>query len=343
MYFSRSVQASLPNVRCQSSKNLASVSFFPEWLRVDRVHFHPALLERDQEIRVDFGHVGAAVACRLFDVPRDERLDFVGERLPAPSVHEEPVAVPHMTRQRQMVLDFVELARLDHGEGIFLPVDDLGLERGVHFGEIQADGSGAERAEQRSPCRADGDADLEAEQILGRLDPPRTGGDLAEAGIPDRISDREPALLDLRADMRAEISVHGGPDRLVVLPREGDAVNRGDRHQGGEDERGNSGEIDRAGADLCQHVGVRTELAQRKHLEGDFAVGFSADPVGGLAHPDRVRIGVVLSVTVFERERFGERLPGLDDGGSSNQRCCRRLEKTSSAYRGVHFLFSERC
>ena len=78
-----------------------------------------------------------------------------------------------------------------------------------------------------------------------------------------------PAFVDLAADMGAELAVHGLPDRVVIREREADAVDGSRRHQRRQDQAGQREELDAAGADLAQHVGVGTELVVGENLQVD--------------------------------------------------------------------------
>jgi hypothetical protein len=112
----------------------------------------------------------------------------------------------------------------------------------------------------------------------------------------------EPRLLDGAAHIGAERAVHGGPDLVVVLEGEADAVDRRRRHIGGEDQAGQVEHLDRAGAQLRQHVGVAAELAVGKQLHVHAAAGLLADLVGRLAQPHvhGMRRHVIVGVFEFE-------------------------------------------
>jgi len=106
----------------------------------------------------------------------------------------------------------------------------------------------------------------ERERILG----PAFGGILSE---PLKVA-RAAAEI---ADMGAELAVHRRPNLVVILEREADAVDRRDRHERRQDQARQREELDAAGPDLAQHVGIRTELVVRENLQVEPAIGLGLD------------------------------------------------------------------
>jgi hypothetical protein len=79
--------------------------------------------------------------CALFGAggiqfARDDRLHVGGHGGPAAAIGESYVAVPDMTRHRDGFLHLVKAGGIDDRERVFLALDDLGLERGIEFVEV---------------------------------------------------------------------------------------------------------------------------------------------------------------------------------------------------------------
>ena len=135
----------------------------------------------------------------------------------------------------------------------------------------------------------------------------------------------QPGLRDLRADIGAKPAVHGGPDLVVARPGEADAVDRGDRNEGREDQPRQGEEFDRARAQLTEHVGVRAKLIVGENLDLDAPVGLRLDAVHRLfgAHVKWVRHRNV--VGIFEGELRGSagdpwHCDGCAGGGARQKR-----------------------
>ena len=205
-----------------------------------------------------------------------------------------------MVGQRTELLDFVQLRRRDDRQRIFLALDDLGLQRGVNFAEIDRGGRCIERLEHRGPERRHRHADLEALEVFRAVDRLGRRRGLAEAVVPDLVHDNEIGLGDLATDMGAQAAVHGLPDRVVVRERKADAADRRCRHQRRQNQPRQREEFDAAGPDLAQHVRVGTELVVRKDLQVEPAIGLGLDRrrhfLGACVHGMAVRkvIGVLV-------------------------------------------------
>jgi hypothetical protein len=120
----------------------------------------------------------------------------------------------------------------------------------------------------------------------------------------------EPRLSDDAADIGAERPVHGGPHLVVILEGEADAVDRGDRHIGRENEAGQVEHLDRAGAQLRQHVGVAAELAVGEQLDLHPPAALLLDPLDGFPQADIHGMGDDIVVGVAEHEFGGVAAPG---------------------------------
>ena len=87
----------------------------------------------------------------------------------------------------------------------------------------------------------------------------------------------------------------------------------GERHEGGENERGQVEELDGAVADLREQVGVGAELVGREEPDVEPAGGRLADAVDRLLGADVDRMGRVLAGRELEVELGGGRRP-VEDG-----------------------------
>ncbi len=103
-------------------------------------------------------------------------------------------------------------------------------------------------------------------------------------------------------DMRAEPAVHCFPDLIVIGKGKADRIDRGDRHQGRDHERGGREEVQRAVAHLGEHVGVAAELVVREDGDLDPAIALLGDAVGGFLGADVEGMRQRQVVAVFQRE-----------------------------------------
>ena len=250
-----------------------------------------------------------------------------GSACPGAAVHQEPEAVPHVVGHRAVFLHLVQLCRRDQRQRIFLALDDLGLQRRIDFAEIDRGGRGVERLEHRGPQRRHRHADLEALVVVGAVDRLGRGRGLTKPVVPDLVHHLEPGLVDLAAHIGAEIAVHGLPDRRVIREREADAVDRGRRHQRRQDQAGQREELDAAGTDLAQHVGIRAELAVRENLQVEPAVGLGLDRRGHFTRAGHERMRFRKVVGEFVGEFGGLRAGNIGRADAAQDRRCRgRLE-----------------
>jgi hypothetical protein len=107
--------------------------------------------------------------------------------------------------------------------------------------------------------------------------------------------------------MGAELAIHRRPHLVIALEGKADAVDRGDRHQGREDEARQGEELDAAGAHLRQHVGIAAELIVGEDLNLDPALRFLLDLRYRLAGADIDGVIDRRVVGVFVAELGGAR------------------------------------
>ena len=100
---------------------------------------------------------------------------------------------------------------------------------------------------------------------------------MAEAVIPDLVEGDDIGLQDLAANKGAQLAIHRLPNAGIVAKGEADAVDGGGRYQRGQDQPGEVEELDRAGAQLAQRIGIRPKLVGRKHLDFHLPASFRLD------------------------------------------------------------------
>ena len=81
------------------------------------------------DIVVEGLHVGPLLYRGLVEASADDLLQIFGQLAPGIAVPEQPEAVPHVVRDRDVLLDLVELREIDEHHGILLPLDELRLQR----------------------------------------------------------------------------------------------------------------------------------------------------------------------------------------------------------------------
>ena len=196
--------------------------------------------------------------------------------------------------------------------GVHLAVDHAGLKGGIGFREVDGSWGRAEGGEHRSPKRADRHANLEAFEILRRLDRPFGRGDLAETVVPDLFERQQPLLLDLGANIFAEIAVHGRPHLIVARKSEADAVERGIGNERRQDDRRKAEHFDAARTHLVQHVGIGAELARGEDVDRHAAAALLLDLRDGFLRPHVHGMGKRLVVGELVGEFGGIGRPRAD-------------------------------
>ena len=207
-----------------------------------------------------------------------------------------------MVSEGYVFLHLIEFEQVDERERVLLALDDLGLQRRIDLVDIDAGRRGAERFEHGGPKRAHRHADLESFDVVGRIDRMSAAGDLPVAIIPHVVEGMEARLRDGATHEGAERAVHGWPHLAIVLECEADAIYRGHRHIGCEDQPGEIEYLDGAGAQLRQHVGVAAELAVGKELDLHSTARLFLNLVDCFAQPNVHGVGdyVVVCITVDE-------------------------------------------
>ena len=74
----------------------------------------------------------------IIDVAADDLLEIGGQALPSAPVAEKPVPVSHVIGERAVFLHLIELCCIDGDKRIFLPINDVGLQRRIDLCEIDA-------------------------------------------------------------------------------------------------------------------------------------------------------------------------------------------------------------
>src|SRR5574337_283387 len=253
------------------------------------------------------GDVGTLLRARTVEFLLYDGAQIVRQFLPGAAVAEDPIAVPDVAGQTDGLLHLVELRRGDDGQGVFLALDNLGLQGGIQFVEVDGCRARAQRREQRGEHGGLGYADLESLQVLRLADLPAGGRHMAEAVVPDLAHRHQPGLADLGPDEAAEFAVHGLPHRVVVREGKTRVDDAGGSGQGGEHRGGLVEELHAATAHLGQEVGIRAQLVCREQLDVHAAVGGLADAVQGFLGTGVDRMGGVLAggQLVVEFSRVG--------------------------------------
>ena len=120
--------------------------------------------------------------------------------------------------------------------------------------------------------------------------------------------------------MGAKIPVKRLPDRVVIFESKADPGDRRGWDESRQNQAGEREELDRARADLAEHVGIGPQLAGWKDRDLDATRRFVLDRVGHFlrARVHGVRRGQVVRVLVLE---FGL---GLSPGAAQRHRQCDR-------------------
>ena len=193
-----------------------------------------------------------------------------------------------------LVLHLVELGREDGRQRILLPVHDALLERGVDLGERHRLGRCAERREGLDEQRVLDHAQLQAGEVLGRVDRPAAVGDLTEAVLPEAQPD-QPLLRQLGHQLLAERAVQQRIGLLALVEQERQ-VDQAERLQPGAADQGRGvghGHLERAALQRRDHGHVVAERAAGEQLDLDLAAALLLHQLAELLHRLGLRVIVV--------------------------------------------------
>ena len=158
-------------------------------------------------------------------------------------------------------------AGLDRHDRQFRAVDEARLQRDVRFGEAHRGRRRTERFERVDLERDLRHAHFEAAQVVGRLIGCVLLVDLLHSRTELGVERDEPRLRDRSAHVGAERAVERGEDLVVVSERERQGDDRDERDHVGERPVGDLQQLDRARADLREHLGVVPELIVGKDVD----------------------------------------------------------------------------
>src|SRR6185503_1341130 len=210
-----------------------------------------------------------------------------GDLLPHALVHEHREDRLHVPGEHHVLLHLVQLEVVDVGQGVLLPDDQAGGERGGELGHLHRRGYGAHAGQHRGPELDRHAAVLLALHVLDRQHLV-LGGEVARA-LEQRGDDAHVALLyqllvDL-AQRRRQRRV-GGAHRVVrIAVHERRVEHRGVGHDPAERAEVVVRHRDRARAHAVHHLVHAAELRVGEHLDLDAAVG-------ALLHQLRHLVGV---------------------------------------------------
>ena len=94
----------------------------------------------------ELGDIRALQHRGLFEFTRDDCADVGWQAFPCGAVAENPVTVPHVRREADVLLHFIELGGGDDRQRIFLALHHAGLQRRIQLVEIDR-----RRARRRAP------------------------------------------------------------------------------------------------------------------------------------------------------------------------------------------------
>ena len=180
-----------------------------------------------------------------------------------------------MVGLREVLLHLLELGRPDVGVGVLLAVDHAGLHRDEQLGELERRRVGAIGLEHLDPPDAGRRAQLDALEVLGRVDRAHVVGDLAEAVLP-HADQLVALLLELGRELRPDDLLRDAAHVRPVLDQVGHVEQAELGQHGRHDGRGLA-DLERAEADLLQHLGVVAELARAVDVGLDLVADLLVD------------------------------------------------------------------
>ena len=235
-----------------------------------------------------------------------------------------------MVGDRHVLLDFVELARQDGVERVFLAVDGFGFQRAEQFREGHRDGVGAQRLEAVQKHVVLHHAQFDAVEVFHLGDGALAVGQVAKAVFPIHQADQA-LVLQLGFDFVAnravqqDVSLAGVADEKRRVPQRHFL---GDAHQCG---RGADHHLLRAANQGLLHLGVGTEGRSANGTHFHLAARGFFDLFG--KHFGRAALVALLVETVAKADQA--RFDVLRDG------CKRGTEHGSSS--GCHKGSTKEC
>ena len=248
-------------------------------------------------------------------------LHFGRQSLEERFVREEHLAVEVVVRERQLILRFVERVGKDREDGVFFTRHDTLLQRRVELRIGDALRVGADRIERCQEARRRRNADLDALQVLGRVDDDALRRRLTEAVVEHRKPHGVVVF-----ELLVHPPHHKPVDHLVRLVvigeeerrRHGVQLLRVHSHVPERHDR----KVERAQRHLLRERRLVAELARRVDLHHIFALRAVLDVLSELQSSFMVNVRDVRRVG----EADGGRRPGAAREGEREDSNCRRLE-----------------
>ena len=218
-----------------------------------------------------------------------------------------------MVRHRQVLLNFLELRRVDLRERILFAVHHAGLQRDEDFGESHRRRARAVCLEHLHAPFTLRNAKLDALQILGRLDRVGVVRDLPEPVVPDG-DDLVAGLLGLRSKHRPD-DLLLDPLHVLAVADEIRHLEQAERRDHGRHDRRGHGEVERPQLHLLHHLRVVAELARTVELDDDLPAKLLLDAFGELLGSEIKQGPRGCDVSQLELERLGGNSGSAEEDG----------------------------
>src|SRR4051794_9161668 len=116
-----------------------------------------------------------------------------------------------MARHGEILLNLVDLRTLYESKRVFLTIDDLGLQCRIELIEVDSSWGCTQRLEHRYPKLIAGHPDLQALQVLRRVDWPGARRHVAKAVVQALLKQVQIGFLESSAHVSPELPVHCRP------------------------------------------------------------------------------------------------------------------------------------